>query len=45
MAPMKKRAEKEGGKKKEVIMVEVKNGSASWATTTGYKNINQEAQE
>jgi hypothetical protein len=28
MAPMKKRAEKESGKKKEVITVEVKNGSA-----------------
>jgi hypothetical protein len=28
MAPMKKRVEKEGGKKKETIMVEVKNGSA-----------------
>jgi hypothetical protein len=27
MAPMKKRAEKEGGKKKEMITVEVKNGS------------------
>jgi hypothetical protein len=29
MAPMKKRAEKEGSKKKEMITVEVKNGSAS----------------
>jgi hypothetical protein len=29
MVPMKKRAEKEGGKKKEKITVEVKNGSAS----------------
>jgi hypothetical protein len=28
LAPMKKRAEKEGGKKKEMIGVEVKNGSA-----------------
>jgi hypothetical protein len=27
MAPMKKRVEKEGGKKKEMITVEVKNGS------------------
>jgi hypothetical protein len=32
MAPMKKRVEKEGGKKREMIMVEVKNGSASQAT-------------
>jgi hypothetical protein len=29
MAPMKKRADKEDGKKKETITVEVKNGSAS----------------
>jgi hypothetical protein len=29
MAPMKKRAEKEDGKKKEMITVEVKNGSVS----------------
>jgi hypothetical protein len=29
MAPLKKRAGKEGGKKKEMIMVEVKNASAS----------------
>jgi hypothetical protein len=35
MAPMKKRSEKEGGKKK-MIMVEVKNGSASRATARGY---------
>jgi hypothetical protein len=31
MAPMKNRVEKEGGKKKEMITVEVKNGSASRA--------------
>jgi hypothetical protein len=36
MALMKKRAEKEGGKKKEMITVEVKNGSASRATARGY---------
>jgi hypothetical protein len=36
MAPMKKRVEKECGKKKEMIMVEVKNGSASRATAGGY---------
>jgi hypothetical protein len=36
MAPMKKRAEKEGGEK---ITVEVKNGSASRATTTGYGGL------
>jgi hypothetical protein len=35
MAPMKKRAEKEGGKNKEMIRVEVKNGSASRATARG----------
>jgi hypothetical protein len=28
MAPMTKRVEKEGGKKKEMITMEVKNGSA-----------------
>jgi hypothetical protein len=28
MAPMKKRVEKEGSKKREMITVEVKNGSA-----------------
>jgi hypothetical protein len=36
MASMKKRAEKEGGKKKEMITAEVKNGSASQATARGY---------
>jgi hypothetical protein len=36
MAPKKKWAEKEGGKKKEMITVEVKNGSASRATARGY---------
>jgi hypothetical protein len=39
MAPMKKRVEKEGGKKKEMIMVEVKNGSASRATARGYGDL------
>jgi hypothetical protein len=39
MAPMKKRVEKEGGKKKEMIMVEVKNGSASRATARGYEDL------
>jgi hypothetical protein len=38
MAPMKKRAENEGGKK-EMIMVEVKNGSASRATARGYGDL------
>jgi hypothetical protein len=32
MAPMKKMVEKEGGKKKEMIMAKVKNGFASRAT-------------
>jgi hypothetical protein len=32
MAPMKKRVEKEGGKKREMITLEVKNGSASRVT-------------
>jgi hypothetical protein len=32
MAPMKERVEKEGGKKKEMTTVEVKNVSASRAT-------------
>jgi mevalonate pyrophosphate decarboxylase len=36
---LKKRAEKEGGKKKEMITVEVKNGSASRATATGYGDL------
>jgi hypothetical protein len=36
---MKKRAEKEGGKKKEMIGVEVKNGSALWATARGYGDL------
>jgi hypothetical protein len=35
MAPIKKRVEKEGGKKQEMIAVEVKNASASRATTRG----------
>jgi hypothetical protein len=35
MAPMKKQNEKEGVKKKEMITVEVKNGSASRATARG----------
>jgi hypothetical protein len=38
MAPMKKRAEKEGGKKK-MIRVEVKNGSALRATARGYGDL------
>jgi hypothetical protein len=38
MAPMKKRVEKEGGKK-EKITVEVKNGSASRATARGYGEL------
>jgi hypothetical protein len=39
MAPMKKRVEKEGGKKEEMITVEVKNGSASRATARGYGDL------
>jgi hypothetical protein len=39
VAPMKKRAEKKGRKKKEMIMVEVKNGSASRATARGYEDL------
>jgi hypothetical protein len=38
MAPMKKRAEKEGGKK-EMITVEVKNGSVSRVTARGYGDL------
>jgi hypothetical protein len=38
-APMKKRVEKEGGKKKEMITVEVKNGSASRAAARSYGEI------
>jgi hypothetical protein len=38
MAPMKKRVEKEGGKKM-MITVEVKNGSASRATARGYGDL------
>jgi hypothetical protein len=38
MAPMKKRVEKEGGKK-EMITVEVKNASASRATARGYGDL------
>jgi hypothetical protein len=37
MASMKKRAEKEGGK--EMITIEVKNGSASRATARGYEDL------
>jgi hypothetical protein len=36
---VKKRVEKEGGKKKEMITVEVKNGSASRATARGYGDL------
>jgi hypothetical protein len=39
MAPMKKRVEKEGGKKKEMITVEFKNGSASRAKAIGYGDL------
>jgi hypothetical protein len=39
MAPMKKRVEKEGGKKKEMITMEVKNGSASRAMARGYGDL------
>jgi hypothetical protein len=39
MAPMEKRAEKEGGKKKDMITVEVKNGSALRATARGYGDL------
>jgi hypothetical protein len=39
MAPMKKWVEKEGGKKEEMIKVEVKNGSASRATARGYGDL------
>jgi hypothetical protein len=39
MAPMKKRVEKEGSKKKEMIMVEPKNGSALRATARGYGGL------
>jgi hypothetical protein len=38
MAPIKKSAEKEGSKK-EMITVEVKNGSASRATARGYGDL------
>jgi hypothetical protein len=38
MAPMKKRVEKEGGKK-TMIMVEVENGSALRATARGYGDL------
>jgi hypothetical protein len=36
---MKKRAEKEGGKKKEMITAEVKNGSVSRVTARGYGDL------
>jgi hypothetical protein len=39
MAPMKKKVETEGGKKKEMITVEVKDGSASRATARGYGDL------
>jgi hypothetical protein len=39
MVPMKKRVEKEGSKKKEMIAVEVTNGSASRATARGYGDL------
>jgi hypothetical protein len=39
MAPMKKRAENEGGKKKEMVTVEVRNGSVSRATARGYGDL------
>jgi hypothetical protein len=39
MAPMKKIVEKEGGKKKKMITVGVKNGSASRATARGYGDL------
>jgi hypothetical protein len=39
MAPMKKRAEKESSKKKEMIKVEVKNGSALRAAARGYGEL------
>jgi hypothetical protein len=39
MAPIKKRVEKEGSKKKEMITVEVKNGSALRATARGYGDL------
>jgi hypothetical protein len=38
MAPMKKRAEKDGGKE-EMITVKAKNGSASRATARGYGDL------
>jgi hypothetical protein len=38
VAPLEKRAEKVGGKK-EMITVEVKNGSASRATARGYGDV------
>jgi hypothetical protein len=39
MAPMRKGVEKEGGEKKEMITVEVTNGSALQATARGYGNL------
>jgi hypothetical protein len=39
MAPMKKRVEKEGGKKEEMITVEDKNGTVSRATARGYGDL------
>jgi hypothetical protein len=39
MAPMKKKVEKVGGKKKEMITGEVKNGSVLRATARGYGDL------
>jgi hypothetical protein len=39
MAPMKKTVEKEGAKKKEMITVEVKNGSPLRATARDYEDL------
>jgi hypothetical protein len=39
MAPIKKRAEKEDSKKKEMITVEGKNGFASRAAARGYGDL------
>jgi hypothetical protein len=37
--PNEEKVEKEGGKKKEMITVEVTNGSASRATVRGYGDL------
>jgi hypothetical protein len=39
MTSMKKRVEKEGGMKRKMITVEVKDGSASRATARGYGDL------